>query len=118
MKNVVFFDSVGGDFTGKVFKLLPNNSKIVVFGNLAKQTDITVAGNDLFFKNKSIQGFWLNTLLDAIEENEFEKMKREVVNNGENFKVDIAKEYSLDDFEVAIREALKTGNNGKILFSM
>jgi len=60
LKPTVFFDAVAGASTGDISGLLPENSKIIVYGALDQMyTSINPA--NLIFKNLKVEGFWLAT---------------------------------------------------------
>ena len=64
--NSVFYDCVGGNFAGTIFNILPKNSIMVNYGRLSKEQLGSIDLGELYFKNKQIRGFWLNTYLKSI----------------------------------------------------
>jgi hypothetical protein len=61
-----FLDSVGGLFAGRTFNLLPKDSVMINYGRLSKENLGEIDLGQLYFANKSIKGFWMNTYLNEI----------------------------------------------------
>lgn len=64
--NTAFLDCVGGNFAGQTFNVLPRGSIMVNYGRLSKENLGSIDLAELYFKDKSIRGFWLNTYLASI----------------------------------------------------
>lgn len=64
--NAVFLDCVGGNYAGQTFNVLPKASIMVNYGRLSKENLGSIDLAELYFKDKSIRGFWLNTYLASI----------------------------------------------------
>lgn len=59
----VFFDACGGDLTGQILEVMPYGTNAYVYGGLSLQPVGKLAIQDLIFKKKVIQGFWLTEWL-------------------------------------------------------
>lgn len=56
----VFFDCVGGQFAGKTFNQLGPESQMVCYGRQSGEDLGSIDLGDLYYRNKTIRGFWLN----------------------------------------------------------
>lgn len=100
-------DCVGGNFAGEVFNILPPDSTMVNYGRLSKENLGSIDLAQLYFKNKLIQGFWLNTYLRSIDGKKATQIKTEIVENAEIFKQPIRSTFTPDHFVEATRESIK-----------
>jgi NADPH:quinone reductase-like Zn-dependent oxidoreductase len=78
-RNAVFLDCVGGNFAGHAFNALPRDSIMVNYGRLSKENLGSIDLAELYFKNKSIRGFWLSTYLQSIGEHQLRQAKANLV---------------------------------------
>lgn len=102
-QNLVFYDSVGGNFASSMFNILPKNSIMVNYGRLSKEPLGSIDLGQLYFKNKLIRGFWLNTYLQSITPSQLLQNKLDIINNHEIFKQNIRNIYPMDQFVEASR---------------
>jgi NADPH:quinone reductase-like Zn-dependent oxidoreductase len=54
----VALDAVAGEMTGRLLRAMPSG-RVIVYGALSGEP-CTAAPNDLIFRNKSVEGFWLS----------------------------------------------------------
>lgn len=114
----IAFDAVGGDFSGKLFNSLPNNSKLVLYGALSEGEIKGIDALDLIFNNKSIEGFNLNNWVgNRKQNNDFDKVVESLQQMivSQSLMTPIVKTYSLSEVSVAIRDYIKNMSEGKIL---
>ncbi len=109
------FDPIGGELTGKILKVLPANSKIIVYGTLARKNIECVDGADLRFNNKGIIGFALFNWFPRLSTEEKQKYKENVSKNLGLFKTNIKNTYNIEDYSEAVQEYLRDMSSGKIL---
>lgn len=104
----VFLDCIGGDFAGKVFSSLPPDSLMINYGRLSGKPLGSVDLSQLYFKNKFIRGFWLNTWLNETTQQQLEEHKTFLLGNfKEIFKQNVRKVVPLDQFMDGYRLAIK-----------
>jgi NADPH:quinone reductase-like Zn-dependent oxidoreductase len=113
----VIFDAVGGTVGAKALACLRSKGRMMVFGALALE-NMPVNSGLLIFKNLSIEGFWLSTWMEEMDQVERAKVFGAVFGflTAENSKVDIEGRYKLEEFQAALEAFEKSGRNGKILF--
>ena len=56
----VYFDSFAGPQCGKILSRLPIGSKVVSYGSSSMTHIGFINPQDLIFKNKTLEGFWMN----------------------------------------------------------
>lgn len=76
---------------------------MVNYGRLSKEPLGSIDLGQLYFKNKLIRGFWLNTYLQSITPSQLLQNKLDIINNHELFKQDIRNIYPMDQFIEASR---------------
>jgi len=59
------FDCVGGQSTGDMVDVLPNNSNTFIYGGLSEQPVAGIAVMDLIYRKKKVQGWLLPTYLQG-----------------------------------------------------
>ncbi len=64
----IFLDCVGGNFAGEVFNALPPKSVMVNYGRLSKENLGNIDLGELYYREKTIRGFWLVNYLREISE--------------------------------------------------
>jgi hypothetical protein len=74
--------------------------------------------SQLYFKNKFIRGFWLNTFLSQIDAHRFGEIKNEIIDNAGIFKQKIRQICLLSQFVEATRLSIKDQSEGKVLFDL
>lgn len=115
----MFLDCVGGEFASQMFNSLPADSIMVSYGRLTREPLEGIDLGELYFGNKRIEGFWLNTFLKRITQKQLEEIKKQVIDNHQDvFCQKIRKEFSLEDFMEAIRESIKDPASGKVLLTL
>lgn len=112
----VIFDAVGGMLGAKALSCLRPKGRMMVFGALALD-NMPVNSGLLIFKDLKIEGFWLSTWIEEMNEVERGKAFRTVFGflMNDNSKIDIAGKYPLEDFKAALEAYSQPGRNGKIL---
>jgi len=61
----VFFDALGGEHSGLIFKYLESKGQLIGYGRLANNKITDIDPIDLVFKEKQIKGFWLTKWLES-----------------------------------------------------
>jgi NADPH:quinone reductase len=107
LNTTIAFDTVGGDMTGKVLNLLPEDSTLYHYGNLSENDISKVISNDFIFQGKTLTGFWMIRWLRSLSAEEYEYwwdyIKNELQSLGRTFKTNINKVFPLQDFDDAIK---------------
>ena len=106
MKNhgkAVFLDCVSGNFAGEVFNTLPPQSLLINYGRLSKQRLGSIDSAELYYRDKRVRGFWLNTYLNECDNQTLSKIKQEVIDNSNLLKQKVRKVYPLDSYQQAIK---------------
>lgn len=75
----MFLDCVGGEFASKMFNCLPSDSIMISYGRLSKEPLNNIDLGELYFGNKRIEGFWMNTFLKQITNNQLIEIKNEII---------------------------------------
>jgi len=65
LKPKVMYEYIGGEFPGKVFATLPEESQLVVVGNLTGG-NVVINQRDLLFKDLSVTAFYLTRWLKRV----------------------------------------------------
>ena len=112
----VVFDAVGGVLGAKALSCLKPNGKMMVFGLLSLE-NIPLNSGLLIFKNIKLEGFWLTTYMESLNQEQRENAFRTVFTYllTQKVKVDIQATYPLEQFMQAIEEYEKGGRNGKVI---
>ena len=112
------FDAVAGELTNQVLKAMPENSKVIVYSALSQQ-GIQISPDQLIFKNKRVDGFWLGPWIS--EQNLLRIMmlwRRAQQQIPNELKSDIRKIYPIQEVKAAIHDYTHQMTGGKILLSM
>lgn len=111
------YDAIGGSFTGKILSALPSGSTVAVYGllsndPLAKEVRI----EDLLFKEKTVQGFWLTSWFKKVSPQEGSKAMQSMSKliNG-SLKSSIAKEFPLENLKEALEFYENNMSAGKVI---
>lgn len=75
----LFMDCVGGSYAGQVFNALPPKSVMVNYGRLSKENLGSIDLGELYYREKKIEGFWLNNYLRDISWDKARSIKREII---------------------------------------
>jgi len=112
----VIFDAVGGMLGAKALATLRPKGRMMVFGALALD-NMPVNSGLLIFKDLKIEGFWLSTWMEEMNETDRAKAFRTVFGflMNENSKIDIAGKFKLEEFKEALEAYSQPGRNGKVL---
>ena len=112
----IIFDAVSGVLGAKALSCLRQNGKMMAFGALSIE-NMPVNSGLLIFKGLTIEGFWLSTWIESLDQDSRKKAFGEVFGflMAENSKIDIEAKYPLESFREAIEAYEKPGRNGKIL---
>lgn len=112
----VVFDAVGGVLGAKALASLRKDGLMMVFGSLSLE-NIPLNSGLMIFKTLRIEGFWLTSLMQEMEQTErsnaFMNVFKFLMNK--TSQIDVAEKYPLEEFAEAIKAYEKAGRNGKIL---
>ncbi len=112
------FDAVAGELTNQVLKAMQQNSKIIVYSALSRQK-IQVSPDQLIFKNKRVDGFWLGPWMSQKNLLKIMWLWRRVQQQiPHELQSTIRKTYPLQDVKGAVQEYTRQMTGGKILLSM
>ncbi len=109
----VAFDAVGGALTDRVLRGMPNGSRIIVYGGLSSEP-VTVGVDQLIFRDKKIEGFWLSTWMPQ-HRDLVAQAWHDVQAQHELFKTDVRARFGLDQFGNALSTYANAMSGGKIL---
>jgi len=112
----VVFDAVGGLLGAKALASIKAGGRMMVFGSLSLD-NIPVNSGLLIFKNISMEGFWLTTWMESMDDTARKAAFKTVFGFliSESSQVDVAAKFPLDQFKEALEAYEKPGRNGKIL---
>ncbi|HSF52906.1 MAG TPA: zinc-dependent alcohol dehydrogenase family protein [Algoriphagus sp.] len=112
----VVFDAVGGMLGTKALACLRPKGKMMVFGALALE-NMSINSGLLIFKDLSIEGFWLSSWMEELNESDRAKAFKTVFGflMKDDSKIDIGGKFKLEDYRAALEAYEKQGRNGKIL---
>ncbi len=119
LKPTIAFDAVVGDITGQMLNVMPEGSKVVVYGGLSGAKISGVDPMGIIFHRKSIEGFNLNEWIPQLSDGEFLKITDEIQDlfiQGD-FITEIQGTFKLDDIVKGIRAYIKSMSAGKILLT-
>ena len=114
---VAALDSVGGEESGQLLRLLGEGGQLMTFGAMANQPMIINPG-DLIFKQRTIKGFWAAKLGSGPRRAEIPRAISEIVRlaaTGE-LKLTVEKAHPLEEAAEAARASVQPGRTGKIAF--
>lgn len=103
----VYFDVVGGAFSMRVFKGMPNGSKLVILANLT-HTDVPLDTYHLLFTGKSIEALlvfpWMATATQEKRDKAYKQVSDDLgLNGGKVFGTHFAQTFELGEWETAIK---------------
>lgn len=112
----VIFDAVGGMLGAKALSCLRPKGRMMVFGALALD-NMPINSGLLIFKDLKIEGFWLSSWMEEMNESARAKAFRTVFGflMNDKSKIDIAGKFKLTEFNEALEAYAQPGRNGKIL---
>ncbi len=110
------FDAVGGELGSKALGCLRQFGKMYVFGMLSMQ-NMPLNTGLMIFKEVTIEGFWLSSLLKRISNEERVKLYKETEGflMRDDARAEVAEKFPLTEVKAAIEAYNKPGRNGKIL---
>jgi len=114
---VAALDSVGGEESGQLLRLLGEGGQLMTFGAMANQPMVVDPG-DLIFKQTTIKGFWAAKLGSGPRRAEIPRAIGEIVRlaaTGE-LRLTVEKAYPLEEAAEAARASMQPGRTGKIAF--
>jgi NADPH:quinone reductase-like Zn-dependent oxidoreductase len=112
----VIFDAVGGMLGAKALSTLRPKGRMMVFGALALD-NMPINSGLLIFKDLKVEGFWLSTWMEEMQEIDRANAFRQVFGflMKEDSKIDVAGKFTLEQFKEALAAYETPGRNGKIL---
>jgi NADPH:quinone reductase-like Zn-dependent oxidoreductase len=110
------FDAVGGELAAKALTCIKQFGKMYSFGVLSGEPMPLNTGL-MIFKEVSIEGFWLSSILKRISNEDRAKLYKETQAflMDEDSKVEVEASFPLTEVKAAIEAYNKPGRNGKIL---
>jgi NADPH2:quinone reductase len=109
------FDAIGGDFTLKMLRMLPQGSVIDVYGFLSGQSVIPVTSYDLT-EGKTLKSFYLGNIYKGLSLEEKKKLSENTQKMLKTtLKSDIGKVFPLDQVAEAVEYSQKFPSKGKVL---
>jgi NADPH:quinone reductase-like Zn-dependent oxidoreductase len=109
------FDAVGGEMTARLLRALPNGGKVTVYGGLALQPCV-VPVDQLIFKQKSVDGFWLSDWLRVTPHAEQQSVWATVQAQLTGaLRSDVRARYGLQDAARALADYNAQMSGGKVL---
>jgi NADPH:quinone reductase-like Zn-dependent oxidoreductase len=113
------FDAVAGDSTSLLLKIMPERSKLVLYGALSGVIMNSIPAFDLIFQEKTLTGFNLNKWINDMTTGEFNAISNELQQSFINGKMQtrIQATFPIHDVVNGIRTYIKSLSEGKILFT-
>lgn len=110
------FDAVGGELGAKALTCIRQFGKMYVFGVLSLQ-NMPLNTGMMIFKEITIEGFWLSSILQRISSEERAKLYKETQTflMRDDAKVEVTGKFPLVEVKSAIEAYNRPGRNGKIL---
>lgn len=109
----VGFDAVGGELSDRVLRGMPNGSRLIVYGGLGG-APVQVGVDQLIFRDKKIEGFWLSTWMPAHLDLLMQAWT-DVQTEHEIFRSEVRARFSLEQFGDALAAYANAMSGGKIL---
>ncbi|MDX2163728.1 MAG: zinc-binding dehydrogenase [bacterium] len=110
---VIGFDAVGGSLTDRVLRAMPNGSRMVVYGGL-EGTPVSIGVDQLIFRDKRVEGFWLSTWMPA-QPDRVREAWRAVTGDTDSFRSDVRARCPLEQFGAAVEQYAAQMSGGKVL---
>ncbi|PZX53890.1 NADPH:quinone reductase-like Zn-dependent oxidoreductase [Algoriphagus ratkowskyi] len=110
------FDAVGGELGAKALSCLKQFGAMYVFGVLSMQ-NMPLNTGMMIFKEITVEGFWLSSVLQRISKEERAKLYQETQSflMSDDSTAEVAEKFPLSEVKAAIEAYNKPGRNGKIL---
>lgn len=111
------FDAVGGELSGKMFKVLTGPSELVVYGSLSAKKLAEIGYMDLIFKEKIISGFNLISWKEKLEKGVFELISKLLQDKfiSCELQTQIQDSIALDNVIQGLKQYIGNMSGGKIL---
>jgi NADPH:quinone reductase-like Zn-dependent oxidoreductase len=108
-------DCVGGNASSEILKSMQIGGHMIFYG-VFDRSPILISSDLILFKELTIDNFRINRFLASITDIKkfYQELAMEIGN--ENFKIDIAAEFSITDFSKALTSAITEASLGKTLF--
>lgn len=109
-------DAVGGETGTQLAQSLDVNGRLIVYGVLSAEP-VQVHNSLFVYKNISMSGFGVRGFLQSLSPEEKQQITQsliEIIGAGD-FKMDVAKSFTLDNFASALAEYESGPVNGKII---
>ncbi len=114
-----FFECVGGDYTGRILKCLPDEATVYHFGNLELKRLGMIDTSDFIFAKKKLTGWWLTGWLQNLSLEEALKAKNYVVSDLESgsdmFTSNVSKSYPFEEYQNAFEYYFTNMSEGKVI---
>lgn len=116
----IVFDAIAGSQAGEILDLLPNKSKLLVYGALSGEACSGISPLALIFQDKRVEGFWLSKwirdggLLSIMRATK----KVQKLIQTESFETTIRKTVSFDEWAEALIEYTQEMSLGKMLLKI
>ncbi|CAD8205511.1 unnamed protein product [Paramecium octaurelia] len=111
----LFFDAIGGEITGKIFKLLPSGSATFIYGMLSG-TNFEVDAKEVLLRGKIIKNFSLLTTKHAFNPFSHKEALSKLYELLETqLQTHYHKQYTLDQINEALEDQKQNGSIGKVL---
>ncbi|MEB2780522.1 zinc-dependent alcohol dehydrogenase family protein [Algoriphagus sp. C2-6-M1] len=110
------FDAVGGELGAKAVACIKQFGKMYVFGVLSLQ-NMPLNTGMMIFKEVTVEGFWLSSMLQRISSEERAKLYKETqaLLMSDDSLAEVAEKFPLIEVKAAIEAYNKPGRNGKII---
>lgn len=117
----IAFDTYGGTTTGKILSLLPSDATLYHIINLLLKEINRISISDLFFKGKSLTGFWMIRWLRSLNAQEYqywwEFIRIELKKQSKIFETKVTKSFKIDDIDQAINFYVNSMNDGFVIIN-
>lgn len=110
------FDAVGGELGAKALTCIKQFGTMYVFGVLSLE-NMPLNTGMMIFKEITIEGFWLSSILQRISKEDRAKLYQETQGflMSDDSTAEVAEKFPLTEVKAAIEAYNKPGRNGKIL---
>lgn len=111
------FNSVGGDSSTRVMKLLTAGGIHITYGAMGRKP-VTVSNGQLIFRDIQVRGFWVSRWAETAPGDEVEAVYGDLAGRVASGKLQqpIDATFSLDEFGQALARLEAPGRSGKVLF--
>jgi len=112
----VGLDAIGGEMTGLLLAALPPRGRVILYGGLSGQADISVGVPDVVFGDKAVEGFYVPTWLARKSLPQLVLLERRVTHllDSDLSTIDRA-QVGLEQAAKAIAEYQRSMTGGKVL---